>query len=287
MAGGGRAFADGLLSGDRIARLVYIDEAGTSSSDPVSVVAGVVIDADHQWRVVESQLEVLVQELFPGIDDPRKIVFHAKDIFHGSGIFDRRRWSREKRLEILGRLLGIPLESDLPVVVGFYRKGDDIKNLPLPPAVLAQVMAHCMCVLAAERYMREKTLETDVAIMIAENNDQARQHVKRTHNALADPAMKFDMPTVPPDFLPIKRIVDTVHFAEKSEAIMLQIADSCAFTMSRFLAERSYGDDLIGALAVGAGFDEEIMRSPAGNIVMTKQYELGRILRSLRDSGSQ
>jgi hypothetical protein len=65
---------------------------------------------------------------------------------------------------------------------------------------------------------------------------------------------KFTLPTYPLDDKhlhvitgfeshsgPVDRIVDTVYFAEKDEAPLLQIADACAFCFRRYLAGQKYG----------------------------------------------
>ena len=50
------AFGGGPLRGDKIVRLVYLDEAGISNPahEPWLVVAGIVINADKQFKLIES-----------------------------------------------------------------------------------------------------------------------------------------------------------------------------------------------------------------------------------------
>ena len=59
-------------------RFIYLDEAGISNpaNEPYLVVAGVIIDADHQWMAVEPHLHVLAETCAP---QPRRpnFVFHA------------------------------------------------------------------------------------------------------------------------------------------------------------------------------------------------------------------
>ena len=48
-------------------------------------------------------------------------------------------------------------------------------------------------------------------------------------------------------YLPISKIVDTVHFASKNEAILLQIADVCAFIVRCFLEKKPHAEDFLNA----------------------------------------
>src|ERR1700722_7908440 len=91
------AFGGGLASRQKIVRLVYLDEAGVSNpaQEPVLVVAGVIVNPDRQWKELEAYFRDLAHTLFPD-DDPYRFVFHAKDIFHGSGPFNRSRWPTQR-----------------------------------------------------------------------------------------------------------------------------------------------------------------------------------------------
>jgi hypothetical protein len=53
-----RALGGGPLVGDQLVRFVYLDETGTGDPqiEPYVVVAGVMIDADRQWKDVENHL---------------------------------------------------------------------------------------------------------------------------------------------------------------------------------------------------------------------------------------
>jgi hypothetical protein len=50
------------------------------------------------------------------------IVFHARDIFHCVKRFDRDKWPRDRRSIILTELARIPVEFDVPVVIGMIEK---------------------------------------------------------------------------------------------------------------------------------------------------------------------
>lgn len=77
------------LLGQELVRLVYLDEAGISLNEPGLCVAGVLVHADDQARLVENMLNEVANRHIPEADRVG-FVFHASDIFHGSGYFDRK-----------------------------------------------------------------------------------------------------------------------------------------------------------------------------------------------------
>lgn len=99
------AFGGAPLCGTKIMRLVYLDEAGISNlaQEPFLVVAGVAINADLQFKDIESHLDGLVQKHIP--EEKRDgIVLHSMELFHGTKRFPKEEWPLEKRLEILDDL---------------------------------------------------------------------------------------------------------------------------------------------------------------------------------------
>ena len=96
-------------------QLVYLDEAGISNKahEPHLVVAGVIVNPDQKWKDLERYFADFTAELFPEHVNVygRHLIFHAKDIWHGSGKFDRSQWSREERMKILTRFTEFPNNS--------------------------------------------------------------------------------------------------------------------------------------------------------------------------------
>ena len=54
-----RALFGGLLWGDAAMRFIHVDEAGTSEHEPVTVVVGLIVDADKQLMIAEAAIEAL------------------------------------------------------------------------------------------------------------------------------------------------------------------------------------------------------------------------------------
>jgi hypothetical protein len=76
--------------------MVHLDEAGIGNPkhEPWVVVAGVAVHADDQWRSLEQYLTTMADDFVPS-HQRDGFVFHAKDLFHGSGVFDRAKWPKK------------------------------------------------------------------------------------------------------------------------------------------------------------------------------------------------
>lgn len=245
------------LAGNRIVRNVYLDESGISGNESITLVAGVIINEDTQWKALEKHILGLIEEYVPA-QHRDGFSFHAKDLFHCSGkIFGHAKtgYPRERAREALKELLSIPRRFNLPVSVGYFESKDfwlkaGQRTLPTfkarDKASLFHSLAYALCVVAAETYMVSQCGADDLARLVAENNTTTQFAVKTTHKVLQG---KFNpewldwvcqLAGVNRRCLPLNRIVDTVHFAEKDDAPLLQLADVCAFIF-RYWAEGKSG----------------------------------------------
>jgi hypothetical protein len=232
-------------------RSIYLDETGISVNEPVALVAAVIINEDTQWRSVEKVIAELVVKYVP--EEHRDgFSFHTKDLYHCSGkVFHHTRYPRERSREALKELLSIPRRFHLPVSVGYITKSEHPTRgqedySAREKAQFFHSLAYFLCVCAAEIYMMRKGAPEALARLVAENNTDTQAIVKVSHKILQGkyrPDFIDDITAQFGDvheFLPIRRIVDTVHFAEKGDAILLQIADACAFIL-RYWAEGKSG----------------------------------------------
>lgn len=133
-----KALFGGPLLGSSLVRYIYIDEAGTSAKEPVSVVVGVIINADTQWRLAERELNNVFDRFVPS-QFRENFVFHAKEIW-GSPKY-RDGWPIEKRLKFLRRVMKIPRNLRVPIALGIQRRG----SIQGPPE-MDHLMAFAMCV---------------------------------------------------------------------------------------------------------------------------------------------
>jgi hypothetical protein len=108
-------FRGGPLEGRKVVRFVFIDKGGISRDEPFAVVAGIFVHRDEQLIPLEDELERVKQKHIPK-EDQKDLVFHATDIWSGTGkVFkDRNKWPLPRRLEILHDLARIPCRFDTP-----------------------------------------------------------------------------------------------------------------------------------------------------------------------------
>jgi Protein of unknown function (DUF3800) len=280
-----RSLSWAALEGSKLVRLVYLDETGISVNEPVVVVAGVVIDADKHYMIVAQYIRDLIAEYVP--EDCRYgywgdgFTFHAKDLFHGSGkVFDKQKYPLERSHEVFKKLLGIPVLFQLPVVCGHLLKrsvaGMSKQDLRHEPSK-NQAFAFSLCALAAERYMKGVSDPLEIATLVAEDNNETRRMVKEMHLLLRGARQHSDggdallsiLLEIASDCLPIRRIVDTVSFAEKIDSFLLQIADACALVIRYYFEGRSNAGEFIDALTHGDPSVLGARDNPAGFRIVT------------------
>jgi hypothetical protein len=229
-------------------RLVYLDEGGADFSAPVLVVAGILVHGDREYPEIDRRILALIDKFIPE-QDRLGFVFHATDVFHGSRYFDRHKpeWnSIEKRLPIIDGLADIIEELHLPVVAGLYQRARYGEQHPIwaepPTEQLKNKFLHSSAlmdaVMRADKWL-DRFSPTELATVVHEDGSQANKMIKRVVRMMRSrelmSAAGFDED---PEFyerhnLPLKRIIDTVHFAEKADSRPLQLADLCAFILAR------------------------------------------------------
>jgi len=228
-------------------RLVYLDESGSDLKAPNLCVAGVIVHGDQQWPEIDRRILALIDKYIPESDRPG-FVFHATDIFHGSKYFDRRKpeWAnQERRIGLLNDLSLIIEDLHLPVVVGFYSK-DKFGAGALDPGIsnkekgkLIHDVATLDCLLRVDAWL-EKFAPNELATVVHEDGTPAKNLIKHSlrfarRNDLLDAQELQDAKRI--FGLPLKRIIDTVHFAEKPDARPLQLADLAVFVLARMFKD--------------------------------------------------
>lgn len=250
-----------------MARHIYIDESGISANEPILVVAGVVVGTDRQWNDVAEHLDSLVRQ-FVKEEDRDGFVFHATELFGRTGkVFGKRdKYSTGHCRNALKQLLFIPAKFQLSVVYGFVYKRRLPKISSKFSSKLARIaaniyheMAFSLCAVGAEVFMQDNAALDEIATLVAENNTDTRRAVKHAHRILAGKDLKSEREVEPfrilselvPGRLPLRRIIDTVHLAEKHEASLLQVADAAALIIRYCLEERADAQDFIKLFSQG------------------------------------
>lgn len=234
---------------------IYVDEAGTSAKEPVTVVVGVIINADRHWRAASRMLQDTIQSLVPEPLRPG-FIFHAKDVWGGYRRYDSI-WSRERRCDLIEAVASIPRRLHAAISIGIVRRDSEIALDGMKRHDAHHMWAFWRCIARSNKYVRDWAEQYEVATLIAEDVHDKRRFLRAT---LKIPVS--DLPLVPPYILPtekekrtgvvrqtntgqIDRIIDTVHFVSKGDAPLMQLADACAFSFRRFFAEQDFGERMV------------------------------------------
>lgn len=257
-------------------RYIYVDEAGTSANEPVTVVVGVIFDADREWNQADRMIAEILTRVPPQFR--KNFVFHAKSVW-GDPKY-RYGWDREDRFDLIKSMCQVPRRLGAPIAVGKIRReagGQDVLEnfeLPMTSAEWHHYRAFAACLVRADAYVREWCGADEVATVIAEDIPSMKTRLRESFKV----AKVFEIP----DYIlekrltkeekklgirkqravwRIERIKDGVHFAGKLDAPLLQIADACAFAFRRFFAGQSEGQKLVDSM-LGATMVSEDWAGP-------------------------
>lgn len=250
--------SQGDLDGEYLVRRIYCDESGTSGQG-ILVAASVIVHGEIQWKPLEEHIRDLIDK-YVAEEDRLGFVFHATDLFSGSGVFkNSEKYPLAHRIEALKELLSIPSKFKLPVVFGFIRKE------PSPPNQSTQArrdsiatdhaLAFSHCVIATEKFMRKYAAPHELAEMIVEDNTQTKKSVdlmltflRSAHPVVSDFQKSVStLHQLDTDFLPITKISESISWKGKNGARLLQVADCSAFIIRQFLEERADITELLKA----------------------------------------
>jgi hypothetical protein len=243
-------------------RYIYVDEAGTSAKEPITVVAGVIVHADIQYIAVEKRLHELIQDSVPAqLRDG--FIFHAKEVWSDRSL--RKVWSFDDRLRFLKRVMAIPREMGLAVSLGMVRRDSSVPDGALSREKFQHVMAFFFCIGRADKYIRDHAGASEVATVVAEDVQGVKDDLRKITKALKDPNFSKQLELRQGQInlsqeeisrgifyqeseQKVERIRDTVHFVSKADGPLLQLADACAFAFRRYFARESYGDEFVRAI---------------------------------------
>jgi hypothetical protein len=248
-------------------RFIYTDEAGIAANEPVTVVVGLIVNADTQWVPTVGRIFEVLKSV------PEK--FRQDFIFHATSVWAdhkyRPDWSMNGRVEFLKRMMSIPRESGLPIAYGlFYRDGTlnpdvNLTELKMTREQYQHVHAFEACMASADEYVNTFAAQNEVAAIVAEDIPEMRQRLKEATTQLRTGGLTVNArvtnqvqgTTVSSQrkvAMKIRRVIDDIHFAPKDSALILWLADAVAFGLRRHYAEQYLGVEFAKAI-IGPGFD--------------------------------
>ena len=239
-----------------------MDEAGTSAREPVTVIVGLIADADNHVMSAEALALELLGSVPPQHRDG--FVFHATQVYGDKQY--HADWSITDRLHLLKGMMSIPRRIGMAVTVAaHWRNSVDFseaaQSVGISQAQWEHMQAFGLCLAVADRNIRRNAGPREVATAVAEDVPDMRRFLKLAPRAWRENPrhMSGDMLrttakdeeagyNVQSGELRITRIRNAVHFVEKSEDPLVQVADACAYGFRRYFAGEKFGADFVDAI---------------------------------------
>jgi hypothetical protein len=266
-----KAFFGDRLWGDQLLRFIFMDEAGTSQHEPVTVVVGLIANADNHVLSAEA----LALEAIGAVPSQFKegFVFHAKQIM-GDKKFQND-WSITDRLRLLEAMMSIPRKIGMAVTIAAqWRNAVDFSStateLSLSTWQYEHIYAFAQCIAMADRNIRRHAGPREIGTVVAEDVPEIRRYLSASASVFRDKPF-FCPPSllrvVPSDVeagyntqsgeMRVTRVRRAVHFVGKADEPLVQVADACAYGLNRFFSQRQFGTEYARAI-LG---DEKILRN--------------------------
>jgi hypothetical protein len=256
------ARCSGALWGNKLLRFVYMDEAGTSAKEPVTIVVGLIVNADDQLMFAETA----VNEVLGAVPQKFKkgFVFHAKEVW-GSQVY-REEWAMADRLALLHSMMSLSKRMKIPIALGMMRRDAQVpanvsEAAEMTPEQYHHWMSFIMCVARADKYIRDHAGLREVAAVVAEDVPPMRKFLRvvpkllKTNPYTAKPdSLRPTLAEVAAGYMTqqsemrASRIRQSIHFVEKEDDPILQMADACAFGFRRYFSEQKFGKDFLRSI---------------------------------------
>jgi hypothetical protein len=120
--------------------------------------------------------------------------------------------------------------------------------------IIEHMTAFSRAVINIERQMWRFPCD-EICMLVAEDTDLVKPAVKAAHAFLRDPNQLGGANWPEVEGLPLRKVVDTPHFAAKRDSSLLQLADVCAYLITRRLrredSSQPFFELISGQLAFG------------------------------------
>jgi Protein of unknown function (DUF3800) len=243
-------------------RYIFVDEAGTSALEPVTVVVGIIADADKDVM----NAEAMVREIIGAVPPQHRTGF----VFHATQVFNDRRyqadWAMTDRLHLLNQMMSVPRRVGMAITLSVvWRKPgrfvDVAPSVGLTESQFDHLIAFGNCLAMSDRNIRRKAGPTEVAAVVAEDVPEMRKFLRMVPRIFRDNPLHL-----PPSMLRttlrdaeagystqsgelrIARIRNAIHFVEKADDPLVQVADACAYGFRRYFAGEKFGIDFTNSI---------------------------------------
>jgi hypothetical protein len=191
--------------------------------------------------------------------DHKIFIFMGKN-FGMAKVFFRDKWSLPKRMEILGHLADIPKNFNMPIFYCCAERAPYLKDIDpgLPRRKRAELRAkilkrcHTICFLhclsSADKWVDQFHPDEQVFVVV-EHHDNHKNLMLGAAQFFADPRAHSFIANDPNiKWGTLKHMVEEPLFMRKSGISPLQVADTCAFILSRALAGANHIDVFLDKL---------------------------------------
>ncbi|CAM4092044.1 hypothetical protein BOTU111921_11310 [Bordetella tumbae] len=241
-------------------RVVYVDEAGTSDSEPHRIVVGVQVADSEMSARAENAIRAVVNKFVPA-DLGKDFIFHGKEIINGGKRVPRERWPLSDRLDFFKSFVSIPRSLGMPIHVGATKANALNGNFPedkISASERDHMMAFAFMLQAANRIIKRMAGKGERILVVHESIPERQQFLSKVYQVARQVSVQLSPEQVQP--LPLgyshpdgllfsaDLFVDAPAFAQKKESPMLQLADACAYTFRRYLAGSNGGAELLMAM---------------------------------------
>lgn len=256
------------LIGDRWVKMIHVDESGTSRSERVAVVAGIIFDGDRDFALAEAGIGKAIADHIP--EDMREgFVFHAKEIFGKHR--KERGWSLSTCNEIVEAWLAIVRDLRVPVALAWCTKRDMEEQrgrfyFTEESNRMAHAMAFTLCFDKCDLYL-DRECAGEVASLIAEDVPQMKATLRRVIKDVRDGVFRGFPPF---NDRPIQHIKNAVQWCDKNEAVLLQLADAYAWSFRRYMGGKPDGTRLFHFLRGGPEvlYSKDWTNTPVGSFIL-------------------
>lgn len=258
------ALFGGTLLGDRALRFIFTDEAGISAKEAHTVVVGILVDADSELVKAEALVQEILGSVPKGLKD--EFVFSAKAVWGNKRYYSS--WEMADRLKLLKSMMSVPKRLSLPIALATHPRALKVPQMQgrslHQHADFQHAMTFANCMSRADKYIREAGRPSEVGTIVAENVDKGiksliRAFVQSTrdnpltfsgseiHWSESDKAQGYCSQETE---IRISRIRKTIHFVEKNEELLIQVADAVAYGIRAYLNDKQFGDQFINAIGI-------------------------------------
>lgn len=160
-------------------------------------------------------------------------------------------------------MMNVPRRIGMAITVAAHWRGsvdfsDSYGELGLSPAQADHFTAFKMCIAVCDRNIRKHARPREVATVVAEDIPEMRKYLRIVPKLLNASPLNIPQTQIRETLsdqeagyikqdgdIRVTRMRNSVHFVEKSEDPLVQVADACAYGIRRFFAKEKFGVEFV------------------------------------------